>query len=318
MTWDGVPWMVGGGAEHGAEIGRLLAYAAVGGAEGIVGVGDLKVTAQTVPGASVKHTAGAAILLNRSVGGDQQVYMGRSPSEVNPIAIGATGGAGRSDLIVVRVEDPQYSPWGAPPDVESGPYIYTRVISGVPSTTKTAAELNLGYAAIALARIDIPVSTATITDAMITDLRKVARPRTQRELLTAQQVTDNDLTSGTFVTWPAVATWSVDIPSWATKAKIIATVAGAQTQNSAQAYGKIKVVLDTLSTQQFTYDENWLGVQRKQVYVADTLAIPSGIRGTTVTVKIQATRDIAQGAGYLQADAATAAALDIQFVETAE
>lgn len=320
MTLSPVPWAVDGGMV-GADVARTASYAMLGDANGVVGSGDLKVSALATPGTDIRLAPGAVVILNRYTGGGQQNYVGRNGEDhVFAYPANATGST-RYDLVGLRVNDPNFPGGGsAPADPTIGPYIVPFVVTGVPAGTTTFTELGGIYAtlpAIPLARMAIPASTSTITNAMIhADLRKLARPRRQRELLVAQHSGgDSDLTSATFVTWPSTASWSVEIPSWATIAKITCRVVGVE-HKSANVFGNLRVMLDTITTQSFNYDENWVGSNaRVNEEVADTIAIPSGIRGTTKTVKLQGLRSV--GTGLLEADGATATILDIDFAETA-
>ena len=176
-----VPWAIASnGAKHSGEVARTLAFAATQGSEGVISVGDMAVQQLAVAGASVQIIPGACAMLNRSPGGDHQTYVDRELATLQLAIASTSSGGGRSDLIVRRVEDPDFPSWAVPVDPLLGPYSRYAVISGVPNTTTTAKQLNLGYPAIALARIDIPLSTATITTAMIKDMRKVCNPRRQR------------------------------------------------------------------------------------------------------------------------------------------
>lgn len=181
MGHEPVPWAIGGGAQMSATVARLLAYLGGGGeTEGVAAPTSCAVAAMPTPGASVRVAPGPYLIRNRALAGDYQDYVGmvRSQDVVN---VTATSSAGpRSDLVVIRVENPFISgePWQVPTDVANGPYVFTRVIENVPADTTSVHALNLGYTAITLARIDIPASTATITDAMITDLRTVVNPGT--------------------------------------------------------------------------------------------------------------------------------------------
>ncbi|MEV0267725.1 hypothetical protein AB0H43_03035 [Hamadaea sp. NPDC050747] len=320
MAWDSVPWFVGGGAQHSPEVARLLAYSAMRGNEGIVGSGDLAVKALAVPGASVRVLPGACSIINRASGGNYQVYAGRLISE-DTVPIAATGsGSGRSDLVVARVEDPWLAgePWPDPVDPTVGPYIFTRVISGVPSTTKTVTELGLGYSAIPLARIDIPASTGTITAGMIVDLRKVANPRRERSVFTVNPGATNTLTSTAFTAWPSAASWSVAVPSWATKAIVRASIGGVNMAVGI-AHGEIRVSLGTVTTQGTGYDETvptGAVLDRKFWRCADTVTIPSAMQGTTQTLRIEGYR--ASGAtASVAADTASSCEIDIEFIEVA-
>lgn len=225
MAWDSVPWFVGGGAEHSPEVARLLAYAATGSAEGIVGPTDLKVVPLDVPGTSVTVQIGAALVLARSTGGAQQTYVARLP-EADTVAIAPTGSSGgRSDLIVAQIEDPFMAgePWQEPSDPTSGPYVFTRVISNVPAGTTRLQDV-AGYegrSAITLARIDIPASTGTITSAMIKDLRTMARPRTERQIVKGTLTTGTvTLSTSSWQNFPANPVTGLLVPSWATHAVI--------------------------------------------------------------------------------------------------
>jgi hypothetical protein len=319
MTFVGVPFVVKGG-RHEADVFRMVPYLALGDSEGIAGSGDCKVSALATPGTDIRIGPGGLAVLNRYTGGGQQHYVGRNPEDHQFAYPANATGSARYDLVGVRVNDPNYAGGGSvPADPLVGPYMVPFVVTGVPSGTKTFTELGGIYAtlpAVPLARMLIPASTSTITNAMIdADLRKLVRPRAHRELLVAQHVTPANLTSATYVTFPATATWNVDIPSWATHAKVSCRALALQ-HYTANITGTMRVMLDTLVTQAFTYDENYVGsTQRRNQEVADTLVIPSGIRGTNKVVKLQMLRST--GTGYFQADATTATVLDIQFVENA-
>lgn len=319
MAWDSVPWLVGGGAQHSPEVARLLAYAAMAGNEGVIGSGDLKVSALGTPGSAVNVAPGACGILCRATGQQYQMYAGRMATQ-DTVSIAATGsGSGRSDLVVARVEDPWLSgePWPDPTTPATGPYIFTRVIPNVPSTTTTVTGLNLGYSAIPLARIDIPASTATITQAMIVDLRRIANPRRERRLFTASPTAEQNLTAASYAAWPSATSWSVAVPSWATQVKIAVTLASIQGLN-ANTYGTVRAKLGSLFTQHVVYDLDIAsgGSVRTTLAVGDTLSVPSALRGTTQTLSMEGLRS--SGTGNLQADLATTVIADVEFVEVAE
>lgn len=319
MAWDSVPWFVGGGAQHSPEVGRLLAYTAFNGNEGILGALDLAVRATPVPGGSVTIAPGACSILSRASGGTYQAYAGRLATEDAVTIAPTSSGAGRSDLVVARVEDPYMAgePWADPTDPTVGPYVFTRVISGVPSTTTTVAELGLGYSAIALARIDIPASTGTFTDGMITDLRHVANPRRERDLYALQLGTVYDLTSATYMAWPSAATHSIYVPSWATFVKIVATWAQVK-YTSLNPYGVVQARLGSLNMAQTAYDMTASGGAYRTAFVnADAQAVPAAMRGTTQTLSLNGRRDSGSSNGSVTLDAASAVVIDYEFSEVA-
>lgn len=182
--WLGVPWMVGGGAEHQAEIGRALAYAQANGGEGVGGVSDCKVMASTVADNQIHVQPGVVTLLNRYGGGVRQSYVGMCQEATSDTVPATTSSGARSDLVVARVVDPQYG-GATPADLQDGPYFFTEVIANVPSTTKRFSQLGLAYPAVELARIDRPSSTATVAQSQIVDLRKLTRPRRESFLFVA-------------------------------------------------------------------------------------------------------------------------------------
>lgn len=232
MAVDRTPWFVGGGAEHSPEIARQALFDSTGGNEGVSSVGGLRVAAQAVPNGTVRALTGGGLLLNRYPGGTGQSYAVRNKTQTS-IPITPTGsGGGRTDLVVIRVVDPQYE--GQPP-VDPNDFDYTRfeVIQGVPAGTTTFAELNRNYPAIALAKITIPASTATITDAMITNLRKLAQPRTDVVNVPRPNVTnDAGMTLGSRAAFPQGewfpnvggnlnnGRYDIPVPTWATRMQI--------------------------------------------------------------------------------------------------
>lgn len=319
MPLDSVPWFVGGGAQHSPEVARLLAYSATSGSEGVVRSPDLKVVATGTPSAQVQVRVGAGIILNRAVGGDLQSYIARNPTATTVSVAATSSSGGRSDLIVLQVEDPFMSgePWQDPADVTVGPYVFVRVIPNVPNTTTRLQDV-AGYAgrsAITLARIDIPASTATITNAMIKDMRKMARRRSERQLLTGDADAGFALTSSTFTSWPAASSaFSIDIPEWATSMTAKLELLGGQT--AAQVSGELRLVVNNGDYIFGTYAYNYsaqTNQARQPVIVAGDLAIPSALQGTTATLRMSGRRS--GGSGNLFTVDSTYYLADVQFTE---
>ncbi|MBM0201923.1 hypothetical protein JNW90_01470 [Micromonospora sp. STR1s_5] len=320
MGWDPVPWMVGGGAQHSAEVARVLAYVACRGNEGIVGSGDLRVKALNVPDGAVTVDPGACSILCRATGQLHQAYTGRVTTVDGPVAIPATtSSGGRSDLVIARVEDPFLSgePWPDPTDETVGPYIRTRVIPNVGASTTTLAQLGLGQSGIELARIDIPASTGTITQAMIKDLRKIANPRRERRLdLVFRPSGQVQVTNATPVTLGTSA--AIKVPLWATAIKMSVIGSGLQVLG-ANIYGALRAVFGgSIVSANTVFDENWAGSSFRTTYVVGgEAAIPAAMRGTSQTLALQGW--LGSGfTGQLQADAGTTISVDVEFTEVAE
>lgn len=325
--WDSVPWFVGGGAEHSPEVARLLAYAALGGAEGVVSPGDLKVVPLDVPGTQVRVSDGAALILNRATGGDQQTYVARNP-DYDTVDIASTGSSGgRSDLIVVRIEDPNMAgePWQQPADPTVGPYVFTRVIPNVPNTTTRLQDV-AGYegdSAYTLARIDIPASTGTITSGMIVDLRHLARPRSQRAVYSvANPKADLIALSSAWQALPSVPVTGIQVPTWATHAVIRMETTIRQT-GTGSSYANFQSFFGdgTQDTAHLYCDETIDfpdDVGSRQAFLAVSngyFPIPSSLRGKTATITSRVKEANNQSRGNIGTSASDYYIADIEFVE---
>lgn len=321
------PWFVGGGAQHSPEVARLLAYVASSGKEGVIGWSDLRVSPLATPGGGVRVNPGACVLLNRSTGGAHQAYAGRN-AVLETVTIDPTDSlGGRSDLVIVRVEDPQYSPWSTPADPVAATYIRVHVIKGVPATTKTAAQLNLGYPAIALARIDLPSSTGTVTQAMIVNLREQMYQEVQ-PVETLTHFPTGNFDAGTHSTtnygdanwrrFPTGAAWSIAVPEWAVRLDVFSVLAGIASYGVVGAFmaGGMRAVFGGTAGQYRLYS----GVStldgphkhRQDYNIPCSFAVPESWRGTTKTLEIHANRT--SGAAYLVADYQSSVYVDLTWV----
>lgn len=314
MALDPVPWFIGGGAEHSPDVARMVAYAATGGSSGVLGNLDFLVTPLPVPGTSVRVAAGAAVIPNGYLAGPdfgKQSYIARAAS-VTDVPIAATGsGAGRSDLVVVRIDDPQFG-GQAPASVQNGPYDRFAVISNVAAGT-TTLPTNLGYPAVLLARIDLPPSTGTVLASHITNLRKVAQPRRTRDLYNTQPTLTTSISSVTVADLAPQSNRNIAIPSWASQVKIVGHIAGVRaitaniTGNLLGAFGSVAGIAGVAYDMDVT--------SRATLMVADTLTIPAALRGTTQTLRLQANRT--SGTGILRTDQYTSVLWDVEFLEVA-
>lgn len=270
MGWDPNPWMVAG-ARHSAEVCRMLAYMATEGREGIIAPGHLKVVQRAVPSGGVRILTGGCGILARWT--TFQLYAGRMTSE-DDTAIAATApGVTRSDLVIARVEDPADAAggWPVPADPLLGPYIFTRVLQGVPATTKRLSDVQPTQSGIALARIDIPAATATITDAMIKPLAPLiggtefdsdssnatpfiaeAHFSNAKAPSVASTLLGNE---NAYKDWPTDASWTVPVPSWATHMDIrfIAWNAG---YAGGDSWGRVKMVIGGIDQWESPFDNN--------------------------------------------------------------
>lgn len=315
------------GQTNDAVLARLQLQAATSGAEGVVGAGDLVVTATSTPGGNVLVGGGACVIAGKE-GAFQGSYFGYNVG-AESVPITATGGSGgRSDLIVARVEDPTVAgtPWTHDPATDS--LIYARVIEGVdPATTKAPTS----ESSIALARIDIPVSTSTITQAMIHDLRGAddnttdGNGRAQRALRIQRGVSPIDLAgniqSPNWENYPDLV-WKVVVPSWATQAQVVAhwgEMLFTAADGNGDAIGSNRVRIAAGSTAVYTgsagYNFN-IGATAYRVSMlnADQVSIPKALRGQTCDLSMQVTGSVG-ATGRLRADGSANFYVDIEFLE---
>ncbi|MGW3627867.1 hypothetical protein [Streptomyces sp. NPDC000880] len=321
--WDSVPWFTEGGAEHSSEVARLLAYAAFAGAEGTIGAADLQVKALTAPAAAVDITPGACAILNRASGGQYQAYAARLPV-TEQVAIPGTGVAARSDLVVARIENP-YSygeTWPNPSDAKVGPYIFTRVISGVPATTTSVRQVRPSDSAITLARIDIGPNTSSITQSMIKDLREMSNPRRRRVVRYMHGAriggdSVGDVKQPSWEEFPNGCRWPIEVPEWATSATIIAHWAGLAQKNAKDSYGYLRARLGSLTTLLTNFDCDWEGTPQRHTFIGGGLiAIPASMRGTVQDAVLEGSGNPSY-TGVLLADAGSTMFYDVEFVESA-
>jgi hypothetical protein len=348
VAWsDGVPWAIGGGAEHGAEMARLLAWAAIGGQEGVFSSVDLQVQALAVPGAGIRVLPGSCGILNRALNASKEAYLQRLFTQ-DEVATNPTGaGGGRSDLVIASVENPTISgePWPIPPDIAHGPYIFTRVLENVGSGVKSVHALNLGYSAITLARIDYPASTGTVTQAMIKDLRTVVNPLTggtqpaddgggegppgdpppvvcpggggddgdndDGDLIPANQTTS--------IPWPFTANWDIQVPDWATHFDAKIEVKGVQIRLGSLG-GFLGLLVDGLLQHEARWRCDWPGATTRQTLplVLTNKEVPVAWRGTTRHWHLTNRMLSGLGAGRLISTQATTIVAEIHFKQRPE
>jgi hypothetical protein len=209
-------------------------------------------------------------------------------------------------MLVLRIDDPQYG-GTAPSDPKVGPYTRFAIVSGVSSTATTVSTT---YPAIPLARIDIPASTATITQAMIVDVRKMARPRRQRDLYITQPTSSSTIASAAWTDWTAQANRSIVVPEWATQVKVIGHIASVAPTGAATR-GIVRFAFGSSVGQQGYFDLD--ASTRATLLTSDTLAIPSSMRGTSQVLKLQAARST--GSGNIATDTYSTVLWDVEFLE---
>ncbi|MEU7435730.1 hypothetical protein AB0B07_33555 [Streptomyces sioyaensis] len=298
------------GASHSAQQFRMLVRDLSRGNEGITEGDDLKVTALATPGSQVQISDGSGIVKGRAnvfQGSYAVCNVGTETLDIAP-----TGGTSRSDMVVLRVEDPEYE---GSLDPATDQIMYFQIISGVTSTATTIPDART---AIPLARIDIPASTSIITSAMIVDLRSIANARRDRQMQLQSPgslSTEISGSSGTYSYFSTAAGWNFVIPVWAARVKIKIEV-GQIRYSTGTIFGQLRATFGaSLTVQQVILDDNQgTGVRRATVVLGDNLVIPSAYRGTTQLLRLQVA-GISGNAGKFSVDSSTTIIADVEFFE---
>lgn len=310
MTLIQPPMMVTGG-KHPARTMRMMIRDLSRGSQGVTEYNDLKVTPLTTPGAGVQVADGSGVVRGAAWGQGSYTQYNVGSATVN---IAPTGATGRTDMVVLRVLDPDYEGSLNPASDDVG---YFHVVSNV---SATATQPPAGMTAIPLARITMGPNTATVTSAMITELRTIANPRRDRQIYTASPTGDQNWggnAKGTLVSWPSAARWNIAVPVWAVRARIVFTVAAVQVLNGS-VYGQAAFKLGTVQGQSISFDTGAFTSgdrsQRVNLISADTVSVPASLRGTTQLLQAMVAMNVS-AAGTLQADVATTAIVDVEFEE---
>lgn len=332
MALEHDSWAVAG-ADSSPRIARLQLQSGTASGNGVVATDHLQVQELDVPGTSVRVTSGGATILGQELEFQGSYFAFNVGDAEIPISPTGSGG-GRSDLIVLRVEDPGIDGTSWVHDPATDPVYYFRVIEGVSSTE---TEAPAGSTAIPLARIDIPVSTATITQDMITDVRQLANPKRQRVLRVQRGGTQTggewdeagNIQDPDSERWPQ-HDWSVTIPTWATQVQILADWTNVflkptgATGGANDAIGQLFVGLvggpdGPLYTENSAYNFNQTSTTngyRCSASNKDQIPIPADWRGLTVDVRMYVMGNDGQS-GRLVADGWANFSVDMEFLEVA-
>lgn len=321
MTFQTAAYAVDGNSESGNFL-RLMLQSATGGNQGVIGPLDLIVTQTGAPSAGIIINPGACVVLGAETP-FQGSYYGYNVGNDTSLSIAATGGTIRSDMVVIQAKDPTWagSPFGNP---ASGQILFPTVISGV---SGSATQPPGGISAIPLCRIDIPISTSAITNAMIHDLRQVANPTRQMTMLAAGGPGSlaNWTVGTTGVAWPAVFNFSVAIPTWATLMVMHWTINDALWTNvgTGWARGTLSPVFGASVTAPNLLMPGTLvsvplatGPYRHSITGAFNAAIPPAIRGTTQTLQMKQVTDGTQTA-LMGVDEGASIAVSYEFQQLA-
>ncbi len=332
-------WAIDGPVPTEVADGRRMLYSATSGAEGVGGVSDLKVAPLATPGQGIRVLTGTALIRSAYGSAGNETYQGAVSTQqtVATTPTPSSPSTGRSDLVVMQVEDPWAvnSPWPTPATPATYDAFPIRIIEGVPAGTTRLQDVP-GYqtrTAVTLARIDIPASTGTITAGMIKDLRKVARPNRDHAMrvhaLTGtdtSQITTTTAYPAGGQTWPTAvdAAWTeIDIPSWASRARITMIWGGVRIPpGNAFGYTWVQIAQtvhpQNVKTQATAWDTPGLSQNSKYThFTADEVTIPPELRGTRQKFYPRANRTGGTASAGMILDYGSSVMLLVDFYEQA-
>lgn len=244
---DLVPWFVQAARDHSPELLRTFAYLATGGNEGIAAPTDLRVQQMDTATGRVRISPGACAVLNRHPEARSEMYVARAPG-YSYLDIPANGTGVRTDLIGIRVDDPQYAGVAGPAnETEAATWRFARPYrhpnaSSAEVNAARRGQLDLGFPVYWLAAVVIPSSTSAITQAMISDLRQMAVPQQRAVVEGSGPTPEVSLTTTTGAVWPDFQP-TIRVPTWATMASCKATLSSVGQRNGS-AQGQLTVVLN--------------------------------------------------------------------------
>jgi hypothetical protein len=330
VGFDNTGWLIDGVLTK-SELARRAQYAATGGADGVVGVGDLKVIPLSSPGNGVRISVGGATILNRYTTPVNQAYVVSNPTieTVDSTRMPPSNPAVRSHLVVATVGDPQYSatghPWMLATDPPAGhandfQYVRSWIIPNVASTITRFEQLGLNYPGLALARLDLPAGSTTYDTSVIKDLRYLSQQRSQDVQWTADTGASDVLTVTTPLTyeyWPDASNHAVDIPAWATVCYIDGWINGFYDSTADTTKARFRIGSQAIGAWCASSKYNNASIGRQGVSIGGKINIPSGFRGTTQDFQMSATPEDAASQGDLTTDSWTNCMIHLRFVEEA-
>lgn len=293
MTWQ-TPWVISGVSEIPLEVARVLAYVATGGGEGVVSSTDLEIRQMTIAGTSIVTKGGAMACRSRFAGQSNQSYIGQNIGDETTAVPANTGTSTRYDLVYAHVTDP-----GMPGQPTTALPVQTRIIQGVTNATTSLSQV-AGYETVTglvLARLAIPGSTSTIQQSMITDLRQLVSSRRQTEVRMSQVASGVNAAKApaTYGTFPGGASWSIPVPTWATRMAVIGNVVQLEVRGATtdSMNGSLRISAGTVTIPEADFN---LGVTAgskdiTNLIVAGDISIPSAMRGANQTFVFQARKN---------------------------
>lgn len=260
MAIDNIVWAVRG-PDSDPQLAREEVWNVSGGQTGVNGPSSLRVEAQPTPGPSVRVLPGgftAAAAPGGSAGYPSAPFQSysRTLAQTHEVSIDPTGSVGRTDVLGIVINDPQFEGTATSmtdQQIEEHPYWAFHVIKNASSTANRAAQFGLSRPFVPLSRFDIPPNTMAITNAMITDIRFVARENFKMDHIVQRPATSRSLnvhTNPQYVSLDQIS--SIIIPQWATHVTIGGAIKGAAATGSGNVNGETRIAFSPGTGSKFT------------------------------------------------------------------
>lgn len=321
MTLNKAAWAIDGPTIN-ASLARTQAFDDT---EGVVKSTDLKVTALASPGVGVRIAAGAASILNAYQGSSvNQTYTitNTGTHTVPSSSMPSAAASAKNYIVCVVVGDFEFSATGhpfMPATKPTDPAVLTAFEYVRAMVIEESAFNARNYPALALARIAIPAGAYSVTDAMITDLRALARPRSWlAQSINAAPAGGNGLNSVTPAVerFPDVAVLTVKVPKWAVRAKVIGYVEGVRLDKAGVGGLRPQIASQGIVGATTNIDEYTPKTQRdRRTYNVGGEMDVRTLQGQTVTFNVYAFAATTADKNFLLCDANTSVALSVYFEE---
>ena len=303
------------------QIIRRAIWAATNGNYGVVKPADLRVYALPTPGPGVFVAKGGAMILSTyptASGEETYPFVNDAAFQLNVPQTPSSGG--RTDYVIARIRDWNFNGSQEPADLDTA--------TGCSIERVTASELaQITDPYVKLAQITIPASTATITNAMIKDLRNMAVQQSKTNsvmnpIVAGDQglVLNSKDTAGEV--FPNTSNTAIDIPTWATRAKIAAYWTAVRYSAGKNCFGRYWVRYANVNgtdliTQQMAFDATGVSNNSAANWILlDEVPIPASIRGTTQSFFFKARYDSTDKGVSLTT--LSGVALEVQFLGNAD
>lgn len=323
MTFNNAAWAIDG-ARLTSALARTEAYNSASGAEGIAEPGDMKVTQLPTPGVGVQIAGGAATILNRYQTTNRNQAYTVINAGVHTITAGEmppVSAAAQTFVVGIVVGDPEFSQTGHPfmpssiPEGEEEEFAYVRPM--VLTTAQVGGDLNNpSIPFLPLALIMRPANTTTITNAMITDIRQLARPRAKLDMNIV------NVTAGSGIVqsgqWSSTVLLYTQVPSWATRVYVTGFVEGLRLTKAGSGNIFFNFYDGTASANtsatQVTEGAPSGAANRRTYNVSGTFGV-TAMRGKYVTVRLHSSTPTSGDAGFLTTDGATQGMVQVYWAE---